>query len=142
MDGMRVAAAVADGRISPVFDVTRCIRIWDTAEDTFADVDLPDTDQTNRLRLVVDHGVEVLICGAVSRDASEAAHDLGLTIIGFMTGEVDSVLEAWRTGALEDGRYAMPGCRGRRRRRGHGGCGCAGGCERRPRDGAPRKGGG
>lgn len=130
---MRVAAAVADGRISPVFDVTRHIRVWDTDEGTWHEVELPDTDVTSRLRLVADLGVQVLICGAVSRDAAAAARVLGLTIIGFMTGEVDSVFDAWRNGGLEDGRYAMPGCRQRRRRRGHGGggCGCGRGRERR-----------
>ena len=126
---MRVALTVWEGRISPVFDTARSLLIVDiedgwpvarhdeqlsahTAHETMA-----------RLRAL---GVEVLICGAVSRPLAEMIRACGIRLLPFVSGERDEVVAALIAGRIPDIAFAMPGCgggRGRRMRARRGACG-------------------
>jgi predicted Fe-Mo cluster-binding NifX family protein len=120
-ESMRVALAVWNDRISPVFDtasrlllvdvdqgVERVRRIIEVAADTFP---------TQRARRMTELEVNVLICGAISRVLAELVSASGVVVIPWVSGPVDGVLRAYLTKRLSDSRWRMPGCRGRWRHR-------------------------
>jgi predicted Fe-Mo cluster-binding NifX family protein len=124
---MRVAITVSQGRVSPVFDVSR--------EAIVLEVDKRRVAASSQQALVTDDllqksqqlsnlGINTLVCGAISNEALEQLRAIGIDVIGFVTGEVDTVVEALVEGDLPNATLAMPGCQrancgGFRRRRRH-----------------------
>lgn len=139
---MRVALAVWDGRVSPVFDVSQEVLILDIVERSVgasSSLMLGNGAAGDRSRRLAEQGVGTLICGAVSNEMMRELNREGIEVIGFVTGEVGTIIEAFAAGELPDARYAMPGCTMRmgRHRGGRGG-----GCGRGPRCGRRRRRGG
>jgi predicted Fe-Mo cluster-binding NifX family protein len=60
--------------------------------------------------------VDALICGAISWPLELALTSAGIEVIAQTCGDVDEVLEAFLAGQLEQEKFLMPGCCGRRRR--------------------------
>ena len=125
---MTAALAVWDGRVSPVFDVSREVLVL-AIEDGFVStrrnvrIDAPTAAlRADRLKEV---GVETLICGALSEDLHRELTARGVRVIGFVAGEIDEVLAAFLAGQLRGAAFSMPGCCGRqsRFRGGRGGTG-------------------
>jgi len=125
---MKVALTTWEGRISPVFDTARTVVVADIEngrpvsqrDEAFAG----DSAQgkITKLRAL---GVEVLVCGAVSRPLADLVSSCGIRLIPFVSGELREVLEAVIAGRMPDTAFSMPGCgcrRGRRFRARHGNC--------------------
>lgn len=117
---MRAAFATWDEHIAPVFDVSRELRLIDAEAGRIAaerheslPADLPPLDRARRL---ADLGVDVLVCGAISRPLQAQVAALGLAVEAFVAGETAAVVQAWLAGALRQDRFTMPGCCGRARR--------------------------
>lgn len=121
----KIAQSIWENRISPVFDVSETIRIFEIENRMSmnrTDLVFSSKDPYGKARMLADAGVDTLICGAISRPFSEALGAYGITVISFVTGEADEVITAYISGCLNGATFAMPGCRGRRarRRRGRG----------------------
>lgn len=116
----KVAFSYWDGRIAPVFDTAREIRIIDVesgrivreAQEIFTDS--PPAQKALRL---AELGVGELVCGAISRPLHEIIAAQGIRVIPFTAGGLAEVIEAWLGGDLKSDVFAMPGCcrRGQRR---------------------------
>ena len=125
----RIALAVWQGRISPVFDVSRQVLVVDIEqgrpagrkEESFA-----SADPFGRAAELARWKVETLICGAISHPFSACLAAQGIRLVSFVAGEVEEVIEAYLAGALPSPALAMPGCCGRRRRFRGGRCGPGG----------------
>ena len=122
---MKVAVPVWQGRVSPVLDVAGQVLLveWDQAgqparsEQPLADDGSPD----RRVALLIEWGVDTVICCAVSRSLELLMLAHGIKVISQVCGDVDDVLEAFQAGSLPSERFAMPGCRwGERGSRGMG----------------------
>lgn len=155
---MRAAVAVWEGRISPVFDVSRRILVLDVEERvirTRSEEDLADQEPFRKAGRLRELGIETLICGAISRPMFQLLASFGIRVIPFTAGEVEEVIRTWLEGRLPNPRFAMPGfrCRGFGRRGIFEGTGYAsgkghgpgeswptGGCGRRGKGGWRRKG--
>lgn len=129
---MRVAIPVLNERVSPVFDAAGhlvLVDIEDGMERIRREETLQESFLTQRARRIAELGVNVLICGAISRPLSAVLAASGVTVIPWTAGPVDEVLAAYLKGRLPDARWMMPGCggRGQRHRRGRGPCGQASG---------------
>jgi len=59
-------------------------------------------------------GVDVVICGMITRQMEAALHSKGVRVIPHVCGQVDDVLRAFVDGRLNEGAYRMPGCLSRR----------------------------
>ena len=57
-------------------------------------------------------GLDVLICGAISRPFLRRLMSLGITIIHGISGHPEDVLDAYLQGVLHDSRFLMPGFTG------------------------------
>jgi len=126
---MRVAVPDWEGRVSPVFDVAKQVLL----------VDLGHPDNGNRrwetlgtalpherARRLAELGVQVLVCGAISWPLEALLAAAGIRVVPLICGEVEEVVRAFRDGTLENERFMMPGCCGKRqqaRRRRHRGGG-------------------
>lgn len=116
---MKIALPEWQGRISPVFDTARTIILADCQEGKEFG---RSTEQVNelvmpvRVRRITELGVNVLLCGAISRPLAGMLASAGIRVIPFLSGETDNVLSAYLNGQLAAPQFFMPGC-GRRRGR-------------------------
>jgi len=123
---MKVAVTVWQGRVSPVFDVCRNLLLLDVEDAgirTRSENGFPSMGPHTRIPFLVELGVDVLICGAMSRALWHQAVAEGIRVLPFVAGDIDQVIDGWLQGKLEQENFRMPGCRGRQRRRRGGGRG-------------------
>jgi predicted Fe-Mo cluster-binding NifX family protein len=122
---MKLAIPVWQDRVSPVFDVAGQLLLVEfeaSEEIERRQESLPEESTEQRIHRLQNLGVGTLICGAISRPLEALLASAGIRIVSQVCGNVEEVLQAFRSGKLEDDRFAMPGCCGRRRRRQHGRC--------------------
>ncbi len=118
---MNLAVSVWQGRVAPLFDVSRCFFLAEVEQGRLVssrDVFLEDVDPWERVPRLAGLGVTTLICGAVSRPLQHQAAAAGIHVIPFVAGEVNGVVDAWLGRRLERDDFRMPGCGMRRRQRG------------------------
>lgn len=110
---MKVAFAVWNGRIAPVFDAAQRLHIIEMRagkivkdESAVMTEDLP----FSRAARLADLGVVELVCGAVSRSLQELVTAYGIKVLSFIAGDLQEVINAWLAGTLRESRFVMPGC--------------------------------
>jgi predicted Fe-Mo cluster-binding NifX family protein len=116
---MKVGIPTWSGTISPVFDVAQRLLLVDveTARGLHrCEEALNETDIAARAMHVARLGVDVLICGAISRPLEMMLVAEEVEVIPHACGPVEDVLRAYVSGQLTDEAFLMPGCCGRRRR--------------------------
>lgn len=116
---MKIGVSYWQGRISPVFDVSDrlcLIDIEDGKEVKREDRILTSQDPFSRAKEVSGFGVDVLICGAISRTLETSLLIAGVRVLGFLCGDLDTVVSAFLRGQLTGGSFFMPGCYGKQRR--------------------------
>jgi len=117
---MRTAIPVYNGRVSPVFDTARHILIVDVEageEIARAEHDAAGLSPWQRAKLLSEHGVSHLICGAISMPMMNMLTAHGITVVNNVAGEVDEVFRAYIASTPLGPRFMMPGCFGRGRGR-------------------------
>ena len=62
--------------------------------------------------------VDILVCGAISNFTAGLLTSAGIEIIGWISGYREEVIQALIKNSIGDDGFLMPGCFGRRRRRG------------------------
>ena len=110
---MKVAVTVWDGRVSPVFDVSReslilTIEAGAVVARRLESVETPTA--TLKVERLLELGVETLICGAISESLYQALTLRRLRVIGFVAGETDEVVASFLDGTLPTTALSMPGC--------------------------------
>ncbi|MBC7186730.1 MAG: NifB/NifX family molybdenum-iron cluster-binding protein [Calditrichaeota bacterium] len=110
---MRVAFSVWGDYISPVFDVARELRIVEVEDQRIvgeAQRARLTSSASERPAALRELGVQVLVCGAISRWLHAALRSSGVRVIPFVTGKVADVEAALLTGVLGRPEFLMPGC--------------------------------
>jgi predicted Fe-Mo cluster-binding NifX family protein len=115
---MRIAIPVWNGRISPLLDTAH--RYWivetkETPESATSRSEFFIEDECylhRRCRRLRRLGVQVVICGAVSRRFSTLIQAAGIELIEGISGTVDEVLAAYLENRLTDKAYRLPGRQG------------------------------
>jgi predicted Fe-Mo cluster-binding NifX family protein len=118
---MKIAVPDWQGRVSPVFDVAEQLVLVDLdpeEPDRWLTQRLGNAGPHDRARQLVELGVDVLVCGAISWPLEALLATRGVRVIPLVCGNVAEVVQAFRDGTIRDGRFAMPGCC-RKRRQGH-----------------------
>ncbi|NQT25557.1 NifB/NifX family molybdenum-iron cluster-binding protein [candidate division KSB1 bacterium] len=117
---MKIALAVWKNRVSPVFDSTRVVIIVDIENGIVNDkcyVHIQAHMPHNRAVELVELGVNVLICGAISRVYEDMIKMQGIKVIPFIAGDVNQVIESYLKGKLNNRNFRMPGCGNKCRKR-------------------------
>jgi predicted Fe-Mo cluster-binding NifX family protein len=110
---MRIAIPVWRKSVSTVFDYTDRLIIIDFEAGKIKDrskikfIESTIIKKTARLR---ELGVQVLVCGAISRPLENMITASGIKVIPFVRGAVDEVINAYFDDHLPDNRFVMPGC--------------------------------
>jgi len=105
--------------ISPVFDVAQHLLLVDVEagrELCRREELLNETNIAGRAMHLARLGVDVLVCGAISRPLEMMLVSGGTQVILHTCGPVEEVLRAYVSGRLTGQAYLMPGCYDRRRR--------------------------
>lgn len=118
---MHIAIPVWQQRVSPVFDTAQTlllVRVHDGHEEERKTINLVESCPPLRVARIRELGVDVLVCGAISRPLARLCQAANIELVPWVAGPVEEVLAELLTGRLPAAKYTMPGCRGRVRRRG------------------------
>lgn len=113
---MNVAITIWENRISPVFDSAETLLIAETREAEIVGrrIRVFQAGMFDRfVQLLNELDVQVLICGALCAGPAHVLESQGITVISFIAGDVEQVLERYMNGS-DLAEFAMPGCRWRR----------------------------
>ncbi len=116
---MRVGIPVLRDRISPVFDVSERLALMDVEGGRVlrrTEVAMEKAGHVARAEFIAKLGVQVLICGAISRPLEAMLISAGVRVIPNTCGVVEEILDAFVCDQLTEQAFLMPGCQGRRRR--------------------------
>ncbi len=113
---MKLALSVFKECISTVFDAAEQLLILDLedgAEPRRYTTKFNGKDPASRTNDLKDRGIDVLICGAISRPMERSITSRGITVHSFVRGPVEEVLAAYLGNRLGLAVFSLPGCRGR-----------------------------
>lgn len=80
------------------------------------DFEVRSDEQNERIQMLEHLGVEVLICGAISRDAEIRLSSLKIQVISGVSGDVREVIRAFCKNRLDGDEYFLATCPRRKRR--------------------------
>jgi len=109
---MRIAIPIWGDKISPVLDTASKLLIIDKndqKEVSRFEAFLLKQDVSQRCSFIRKLDLDVLICGAVSRQFSGILKASGIKIISEISGPAERVLEAYLQGTLLNSGFFMPG---------------------------------
>ena len=109
---MRIAVPIWEDRVSPVLDTASTmliVEVEDQKEASRFETFLDEQELHRRCMRIQGLGVNVLICGAVSRPFLRMLSASGMDIIHGISGNPEDVLEAYLKGILYHERFLMPG---------------------------------
>jgi predicted Fe-Mo cluster-binding NifX family protein len=112
---MKVAIPIWEDRVSPVLDTASRLLVIDVEnrkEASRSETYLEGLDLFRKCFRIQNLGVDILICGAISRPYFRELAATGIHVISGISGNPENVLKAYLKGTLSHSRFAMPGCRG------------------------------
>jgi len=116
---LKVAFAIWNKRIAPVFDTAREVLVVDISDGKIVNEFCERLSATSSIQERLDRlrsvGVELLVCGAVSRVVKDQVETQGIKIHAFVSGYIREVIQAWLDNEIDRDAYVMPGCCRRRR---------------------------
>lgn len=105
---MRVSLPVWNGRLSPVFDVAERFVVVDVEGGSITRRSEHSFPDSRRVADLWKLGVDVVICGAVSRQLEATLRLAGIDVVSEICGPTDSVIDAFVRGALPDSAFLSP----------------------------------
>lgn len=110
---MKVAVTVWGNRISPVFDSAQTLLLAEILDKQIVDKKLefiPLLIPVSIARKIVALNPDSVICGAISQQPAQIIENAGITLLPFISGKAESVLQAYAQDRAIS-KYCMPGCR-------------------------------
>ena len=110
---MKIAITVWNGRISPLFDSASNVCIYErSGEADFSKQHISFADQSAEAKadILLQNGIDLLICGAVSCDAERILSKKGIAVYAYLSGEADEIIRMIKTNSPLYEKFAMPGC--------------------------------
>ncbi len=106
---MRIAIPIWNDRVSPVFDVSRSIRVVDIADGAVSGEATHTLENEARASKLVKLGVDILICAAISTSLEATLWVSGIEVLPDTCGTVDEIVEAFASGDTELTGFRSPG---------------------------------
>ena len=129
---MKVAVTVWEDTVSTVCDFCSRLLVFDVMGDEVKNRSFMPFETgilPERANQLEELGVEVLLCGAISRPLERMIRASGVKVIPCLRGSIEEVIGAYMDGDLSDARFILPGfgpeasrVRGRKRWRRGGVC--------------------
>jgi predicted Fe-Mo cluster-binding NifX family protein len=108
----RIAIPIFKSRVSPVFDTCTRLLLIDFENNrliTRKEFDLDNFSLRERLRILANNDVTVIICGGISNVFHAILSNSNIRLISGICGNVDEVIKAHIDGRLDDPCFFMPG---------------------------------
>lgn len=106
---MRIAIPVWNDHVSPIFDVARQIRIFDVEEGSVRQTTVADMPAGHHAGALRGHGVDLLICAAISSQLESLIWVSGIDVVSDVCGPADAIARAFAAGDTVLSRYRSPG---------------------------------
>jgi predicted Fe-Mo cluster-binding NifX family protein len=106
---MRIAIPIWNGRVSPVFDVSRLIRVVDIHDGTVTRASNRRLKAESRSLALLKLGVDLLICAAISTALESTLWRSGIEVLPDICGSADEIVDAFASGDKELSRFRSPG---------------------------------
>ena len=109
---MRIAVPIWDDKVSPLLDTASKLLIIESEtqkEVSRFEAFLLEQDIPLRCHFIQGLNINVLICGAVSRQLSWILTASEIKVISGISGPVEDVIEAYLQGTLLNSEFFMPG---------------------------------
>lgn len=101
---MKIAIPTFGVRVSPRFDCAQEIAIVTVGEDGLqqrSELTASDWSLRERIRRLLELGVDTVLCGGIDRWTTAAFQSAGVTVYGWVGGEVSDALDSLLQGTLE-----------------------------------------
>ncbi len=111
---MKLAVPVWNDCVSTVLDFADCLLVADCDSGSVRNrfqIDFAGTAGAEKVVHLKNLGIQVLLCGAVSRPLERMIAAAGIEIIPFLRGHADAVINAYLSGHLYEPGFMLPGCR-------------------------------
>ena len=98
--------------MSPVFDASRRVLVLEVVDGKVACEQreyLPDVDPRAKVAFLSCYGVEILVCGAISRSLKGLLTAYDIQVIPFVAGDLRVVIRTFLRSELPCPELAMPG---------------------------------
>ena len=108
---MKIAIPVWNDCISSTFDFAHRLLLVDIENDSEtnrSEISLSAESIPQKANKLKSFGVDVLICGAISRSLASLIATSGIELLPYVLGPVDEILKAYLTGQLGQSKFAMP----------------------------------
>ena len=108
---MKIAVPIFGERVAPRFDCATSFRILtcDNGEiKKSEDVVLASTKSLERINLLFNLGIKILICGAINEFALRMFTEKGINVIPWIIGDVQKVINSYLKGDLKPGYTFSP----------------------------------
>lgn len=115
---MKIALSIWKDCISTFFDTADQLLVLDSEGTNGLKrtmIKLTMTDIAGRATEIKEKKIDILICGAISRQFELYLASLGIQVYPFVRGSITEVFDAYQNGKLNQPVYVMPGCRRRMR---------------------------
>ena len=109
---MKIGIPIWEDKISPVLDTASRFLVIETdgkKEFSRYETHLEEQGVSHRCFRIQSLGVDILICGAISRLFLEKLMASGIRIIPGVSGHPEEVLFAYLQGNIYDAKFMMPG---------------------------------
>jgi len=110
---MKIAIPIYNESVSNVFDFAHrllLVEIENGKEANRSEVALESQLLPQRVGQLKSLGVDILVCGAISRVLASMVTASGIQLLPYITGRVDDILQAYLAGQLVKPEFTMPGC--------------------------------
>jgi predicted Fe-Mo cluster-binding NifX family protein len=112
-NSMNTVAITAWNKIvSPVFDSSRCIILFD-ADNRSTEIRMGDISIHDKYNMLKDRGIDTLICGAISKNSYTLFKTCCNQILPWIGGPVFEIISDYRNNIDISGKYYLPGCQHR-----------------------------
>ena len=95
VEPMVIAITIFDSVISPLFDMSQHVDLYQLEGghvDRIGQLQVEDCPIRERISLLVDKKVRVLICGAISNFYRQSLHRVGIQVFPWTSGDAEAVL--------------------------------------------------
>ncbi len=114
----KLAITTWGGRVSPMFDAAQtllvvekdCSGVFRKKYRFYKPENLHQF-----LELFTANRIQVLICGAITKDKASFIESSGITCFSFVTGTIEEVLATYTNGSIYMETLKMPGCNPRKK---------------------------
>lgn len=100
---MKIAVTYESGQIFQHFGHTAQFKIYEAADGKIVNAEVVDTNGSGHGALagfLMQHGVDVLICGGIGGGAQSALAQVGIKLYGGVSGDADAAVNALLAGNL------------------------------------------